>query len=265
MFVFAGFWALDAPLLAQGSKTKRSGNEQEKVAGKIAKIERKGKAVTLSIEKNDGQTLEVLLTPKLQLTISAEGDAGFFQQPRAQVTSSRVVQANDRLFSNEFTVHFGKGLIAGYQRDQNAADLYHVCGSCTAADNESITLNLGNAGARRIFFEQGAALKINVSSNDPELLAEGAAVEIEGTSKGPKFVPAKVSVTLAAPLIAAEVFAKADPRKAKPAPNPSAKGTKKGAKPKKGDTDVDEDDPFGVLEKKEGKAEKNSGEKKSED
>jgi len=255
LLVAAALWH-GAPAWGQGARAKKAANEPEKVAGKIAKIERKGKTVMLAVEKSDGETLEVLLTPRLPLTITGEGDAGFLQAPKAQVTSSKVVQANDRLFTNEFTVHFGKGMNPGYQRDQNAADLYQVCGNCTAVDAESVTLNLGSAGARKIFFEQGAPPRITVSSNDPELLVEGANVEVEGTSRGSKFTPARVTVTLAAPLVAAEVFAKSDPRKAKAATSATKGANKKATKSKKGDSAVDESDPFGVLDKKEGQADK---------
>ena len=115
-----------APVAAQGTRAKK-GPEAEKIGGKVTEIEKKGKAVTLTIEKEDGNQMEVLVTPKLKLEITGKGDASFFQ-PKTWVSSESVFKSNNELFGRQFTVHLGAAPQPHVKPDSTAPDVYHVAG-----------------------------------------------------------------------------------------------------------------------------------------
>src|SRR5436190_137947 len=54
-----GTFLLPSELAAQGARNKK-GAETEKITGKVAEIEKKGKASTLTSDKDDGSKVEVL-------------------------------------------------------------------------------------------------------------------------------------------------------------------------------------------------------------
>lgn len=261
---------------AQGAKSKKAAPEAEKKTGKIASVEKKGKAATLTIELEDGGKLEVLVTAKLPFSVSGPGDAGYLQ-PKVFISSDSVIMSNNELFGRQFTVHLGNNPPPQAKKDATA-DVYHVCGQIVSADNESMTVNFGTAGTKKVSFEQGANLTVAVQSTDPDLAAEGAAVEVEGTTRGAKFLPSKVSVTLEKMPAAEEVFAgdkKGAKAKATATAKPSATPKKSGKTSKdepSGDPIGKASDPFGVLngkdakgktgDKKDGEKDKKDGEKK---
>lgn len=241
-----------APLAAQGARGKK-GPETEKITGKVAEIEKKGKAVTLTIEKESGDKLEVLVTPKLKLEITGKGDTSFFQ-PKTWVSSESIIKTNNELFGRQFTVHLGAAPPPHVKPDTTANEVFHVAGQVMAATENSLTMNFGAAGTKKVTFEEGASVEVMINSNDPDLIVEGSEVEVEGVTRGAKFLPSKVTVTLENPVTAEDVQAAADKDKKGAKGKTAAKGGKKPAKGKTEDSDEEgAADPFGVLGKKDGK------------
>ncbi len=110
-------------------------------------------------------------------------------------------------------------------------------------------------------------MSVAIVSSEHEHATVGAPVEVEGTTKGGKFHPTAVVVTLDKPLVADEVFAASETTKKKGKSAAASKTTKKAAKTDKGGdkeemTDAGDDappknpfksggsDPFGELSKK---------------
>ncbi|MFN0054294.1 MAG: hypothetical protein ACKV0T_19130 [Planctomycetales bacterium] len=253
--VLAALLLVPAAVSAQGAKGKK-GAEAEKVLGKITELERKGKSVTLTIDKEEGGTLEVLVTPKMKCTVTGKGDASFFQS-KAWVSSEKVVSANKELFGHQFTVHFDPPPAAQCRPDPKAAEVYLVSGRVVNATDEALTLDCGAAGGtRKINFEKTAPLEVTVQSNDTDLIVEGAVVEVEGTARGTKFQTSRLSVQLDKPLTLADVQAASGQDKKGAKTKTAAKGGKKTAKGKgddpEGEPVTDANDPFGLLGKKDG-------------
>ncbi|MSR57122.1 MAG: hypothetical protein EXS05_05560 [Planctomycetaceae bacterium] len=238
----------------QGAKGKK-GTETEKIIGKVTAIEKKGKSITLTVEKEGDQTLPVLLTPKLKVAVNGKGDVSFLRA-KTWVSSQSVVKVNNALFGYRFMVHLGNAPPVQLRPDPGSADVYHLCGQVVSADDESVTLSFGNAAkTQKVMFEEGRLLEITVSSNDLDLIVEGSEIEMEGITRGTKFTPQRATVKLEKPLQADEVFgADKDGRKA--AKSKSAGTAKGGKKSDKGKQDepaggevVDPADPFGELSK----------------
>lgn len=256
---------------AQGAKG-RKGTEPDKIAGTVTEVERKGKTATLKIEKEDGGKLEVLVTPRMKFTVTGRGDSSLLQ-PKTIVSSERVVKSNDELFGHEFIVHIGAAPQFSLQRDADGGDWFHVCGQVLAADPKSMTLSFGpENGTQRIAFEEGMPIAITVNSNDTELVTEGSKVELEGATRGAKFLPSRVMVTLEKPLTADDLQALTHDKKSAKKGATAAKGAKKTGKTKTDDSDASPtdstSDPFGVLGKKDGGAksgDKPAPEKKGND
>lgn len=268
-----GLLLAGSPAFAQAAKTAKKGApEPEKVSGKISEIERKGKLVTFVIERDDGGKLEVMVTPKLGFSVTAKGDQAFLQ-PRVGISSDKLFVANNELFGKEFNVHLGAAPGAFLRRDPQSAEAYHIGGMITAADAQSVTVNIGAAGKpQKITFEQGAEVTINVVSTDPALVVEGSTVELEGNTRGTKFLPTKLAVTLEQPLTAEDVLAdKKGGKTAKTATGSKSAATSKSSKSAKGAKDDPAgdaagaaNDPFGLLGKKDAKGTK-APEKKEAD
>jgi len=247
----AGVLAAPASAVAQGGRAKK-GPETEKITGKVAEIEKKGKAVTLTIDKEDGNKLEVLVTPKLKLEITGKGDTSFFQ-PKTWVSSESIIKTNNELFGRQFTVHLGVAPPPHVKADTTATDVYHVAGQVMASTEDSLTMNFGAAGTKKVTFEEGASVEVTINANDPDLIVEGSEVEVEGVTRGTKFLPSRVAVTLEKPLTPEDIQA-ADKDKKGAKGKTAAKGGKKPAKGKTEDSDEEgAADPLGVLGKKEGK------------
>jgi hypothetical protein len=249
------FWPSGA--VAQGGKSKK-GNEAEKVNGTVTEIEKKGKATTLSIDKEGGGNLEVLVTPRLKFSVTGNGDTGLIQ-PKSVLSSEKIVKTNNELFGHQFTLHVGNPPPFSVKREPGGGDWYHVCGQVVAMDDKSVTLNFGaSGGTQKLTFEEGTEPEVTVISNDPDLVVEGSKVELEGMTRGSKFIPSKVTVTLEKPLTIDDLQAASNDKKAsKTKGAATAKGGKKPAKAKtdepEGIPTEDTADPFGVLGKKEGK------------
>lgn len=236
--VLAFCLAIPAATVAwQGSKGKK-GPETEKIEGKVTGIEKKGKAATVTIEEDDGQTHEVLLPARLKVAINGKGDADFLR-PKVWVSSQKVVMVNNLLFCSRYTVHVGTNPPPLLRPEQGSEEIYHVSGQVVAIDDNSVTLNVGNPKqTQKIAFEVGAPLDIAVSMADLDLIVEGSEIELEGVSRGTKFTPQKATVKLAQPLTAAEVFG-AEKGKADKAKS-AGKSGKKPSKAKDDSPTVDE-------------------------
>lgn len=252
------------PASAQVSKAvKKPGTENQKVPGKIVAVERKGKVATLTVEKEGGEKLEVLVpSTKVTFGIVGKGDVAFIRP--GTMVSTTAVQSQNQLFAKEFTVFLGSRTAPRVVQDPMKPTEYQVFGAVTAVDDDSVSLNFGPpAGVRKIMFDKaGDGIVVNVNSSDPALAVEGAAVEMEGLTRSGKFLPSGLTVTLADPLKADDVFNADAKAKTPPKTAASKPATKAG---KAAEPAVDTSDPFGLLKKKDEKAkpeEKKPAEKK---
>jgi hypothetical protein len=247
---------------AQSAKSKKTAPELEKKSGKIAEIEKKGKAATLTIEEADGEKFDVQLTPKSpRFVVNGKGDIGFFKHANVFVSSESVVRnaGNNYLFGNKFTIHIGgKPPAQRFEQDPANPAIYHIAGPVVDCTEDSFTFDGGDS-PYKVGFEQGVVSEITIESTEPEHATVGADVEVEGVTRGGKFLPSSVVVTLDRPLVADEVFGHDKKGKSKAAAKAAAaKKTAKGDKAdKSGDKTGDDSpaadapkpsaDPFNVL------------------
>lgn len=245
------------------TKSTKGGSGTEKKKGKIAEVEKKGKACTLKIEESDGEKFDVLVSGKMKFLLTGPGDAAFLKHTtKVSVSSDSVVvnRGNNYTFGRKFTVHLGNNPPDPiFERDQNSPDVYKIAGPIVDYDDESFTISVGDM-PYKISLEQGGLLDISVESTDPEHAVVGAEAAVEGMSRGGKFIATSVVVTAEKPLVADEVFAH-EKKSAKTKPGASKTAAKKPAKNDKGDKgDKGADDaasgepakgnsdPFGVLD-----------------
>ena len=250
LLLLAGLAGSPAAAFAQGAKGKK-GAEAEKVTGKVTEVERKGKAATLTVEKDDGGTLEVAVTTKLPVLVTGKGDQSCIQ-PKAWVTSQQAVLANQELFAKSFTVYLGKAPPAHCGSDPMSMEVYQISGQVTAAGSEAFVLNCGDEfGTHRVSFEQGARIDVTVNSSEHDLIEAGNKIELEGMTRAGKFVPSKATVTVEKLLTGDDLFP--DAKKAKkgaPAAKTAGTAKKTGKKDEpEGDAAAagNSGDPFGVL------------------
>jgi hypothetical protein len=244
---------LPTALLAQGGKS-RKGGETETFPGKVTEVEKKGKAYKLVIEKDAGETLDLLVTPKVKVAVTGKGEQGLLQS-RVWVSSESLVLSNNELFGHQFTVHYGDAPAAQCRPDPKAGDVYLMAGQILTVSEEALTVNCGQGREHvKVAFEKGAAVEIAVSSNNAAFIKVGTALELEGATHNSRFVPTQITVPLEKPLTADDVqtiLGEKKPAKAKPSAN--GRGSKR--LPRKNTTidPVDGEpigtasDPFGVL------------------
>ncbi|MGQ0637130.1 MAG: hypothetical protein ACT4QC_21185 [Planctomycetaceae bacterium] len=258
-------------LYAQGAKGKKGPAEAERVVGKISSLERKGKTVTLTVAKEAGGSLDVLLTPKLRPEITAKGDASLFQQGRL-VASDSLVMSNGELFGRKFSVYLSEAPREPlFSKDPQNEGVWHLCGQVVAVEPASITLNYGGS-IKKVSFEQGGELEVTAYTQDAELIVEGSAVELEGNARAGRFITQRVAVTRDKPLTADELAGANDKKGAKTKAAPAARGGRKAGKDRNEDSEAEPppqgNDPFGVLGGKDGKgsdgAKPKSGSKSAE-
>jgi hypothetical protein len=212
----------------------------------------------------------VLVTAKTNFLIKGRGDATFFKHSNVFVSADDIVMnaGNKYLFGKKFTIHLGhKPPAEAFEPDQTNPSLYRIAGPVVDCAEDSFTFEAGGT-PYKVNFEQGVVPEIAVESTEPEHAAVGAAVEVEGTTKAGKFHPTAIAVTLEKAMVADEVFAGSDKKSAKSKSSKSAKKnmskTDKTGKDKadksadKGDDaaagePVKNNDPFGVLDNKDGK------------
>jgi hypothetical protein len=228
---------LPALAWAQGAKSKR-GAEPEKKSGTVAEVKKKGKAATLTVEQSDGEKFDVDVTAKTSFMVKGRGDAAFFKHPNVSVSADNVVmnQGNKYLFGRKFTVHLGNRPPAErFEPDPTNPSVYLIGGPVVGCAEDSFTFEADGA-TPTVHFEQGVVPEILVESTEFEHAAVGSPVEIEGTTRGSKFHPTAILVTLEKPMVADEVFA-GDKKSAK-----SKHGSKASKKNSKADKDKDKSD-----------------------
>lgn len=248
------------PALAQGAKAKKGAAEKPELEGKVTRVAVKGKTVQLTVElEGKDEPVELLLTPKMKVAITAPGDAALFQ-PRVVVGSSTVFESNKELFTRKFDVYLGSSPPKpGIQPVPNAGETYQVIGAVASVDDQSVTLNVQGA-PRRLRFENGETPEVWVHATDIELIRPESSIRILGTLRGDKIVASQVAVTMANPFTPDELLGK---KEKKPrAPAKTAAKSKQGAKgddEEAGDAEemdsAEDADPFGVLGKKKKQAE----------
>jgi hypothetical protein len=139
-----------------------------------------------------------------------------------------------------------------FRRDPQNPQVVLIRGVINAADDEALLINAG--GPKKIMVEAGAL--ISVHSNDTDLVPEGAAIEVEGTQRGTRFLPSRITVKLEEPLVADEVFDESRGRKGKAddddddKPSRSRKKGKSKLDKPKGDPVGETADPFGLSKGK---------------
>jgi hypothetical protein len=246
---------------APAQATKKKGPEPEKKSGKIAEIEKKGKAATLTIEESDGEKFDVQLTPKSpRFVVNGRGDIGFFKHANVFVSSESIVRnpGNNYLFGSKFTIHIGgKPPAQRFEQDPTNPAIYHIAGPVIDCTEDSFSVD-GPDGQYKVGFEQNVNPEITIESTEPEHATVGAEVEVEGVTRGGKFLPSSVVVTLDRPLVADEVFGNDKKgKKAAASKTASKKNSKTDKADKSGDKSGDDAaagdapkqpaDPFGVL------------------
>lgn len=200
----------------------------------------------MTIETSDGEKFDVLVTAKTNLLIKGRGDAGFFKHANVFVSAEDIVMnaGNKYLFGKKFVIHLGnKPPAERFEPDPTNPSLYHIAGPVVDCAEDSFTFEAGGT-PYKVGFEQGVVPEISVESTEPEHAAVGAAVELDGATRGGKFVPSAISVTLDKAMVADEVFAGSDKKSAKSKHAASSKTTKKASKTDKdkGDKTADKGD-----------------------
>jgi hypothetical protein len=172
--------------------------EIETKSGKLTSVEKKGKAAAVKVETDDGETLDVQVTPRMQFAIQAPGEKEILRVG-TWVSVSGVAQVNNLFFSENYLVHIGAVPQAKMQKNMNNS--WDVAGPIGAVADDSITLRSG----AKIMFDEGKC-NVTVQTNDIALLEEGAPAQIEGTKRGEKFLTQRMMVTLDKTLTAEDVY-----------------------------------------------------------
>ncbi len=237
---------------AQASKGRKTGPELEKVSGKIQEIEFKGKAANFIIERTDGgEPLEIFVTPKLKVQITGSADATLLVAKQSVVVRG-AFESNKEWFAKRFEVYPGSAPpVSGVQPESDKGGAYVIAGTLLAHENGKLLINAGGKQVP-VNFEQGGAPEITVFSSQLELAKVGSPIEVEGSTRGGKFLPQKLSIQLQDPLTPEDFAPRKPEKKASP---PKAKKDK-GSKPAKSAEEpeppageFDPDDPFGDKKK----------------
>ncbi len=251
-------WAVVLPPVAwaQTTKGRKPGPDLEKLSGKIQEVEFKGKAANLIIDRTDGgDPLEILVTPKLKVLISGSADSAILV-PKQSVVVRGAFESNKEWFAKRFEVYPGSPPpTSGIQPEAEKGGAYVIAGTLLAHENGKLLINAGGKQVP-VNFEQGAAPEIVVFTSQLELAKVGSPIEVEGSTRGGKFLPQKILIQLQDPLTP-EDFAPRKPEKKAAPPKPATKSKKeKGVKPvPSGDEpetppgEFDPDDPFGDKKK----------------
>ena len=258
-----------APTLATAqTKSKRPSTETDKITGTVASV-KKGRPAKITVTKEDGETLEVSILPKTAFAVVAPGDVSSLVPNH--LVSGRALINNDRLFVNAFTVYVGIKQDVGLQKDPDSPSECDICGVIKSVDGESLMVDLGGQiGTVPVLFEQAATVKVTINAGDPSLATEGAAIELEGTTRVGRFLPSRITVTLTESLDAEELFGAS--KSGSKSKTTSSKTSKSKSASKDGDaTDAGGKgtptaaDPFGVIKKKEATKGKTATPEKSDE
>ena len=212
---------------APSSAAPRRAPKTETKTGTVVEVQHKGRRRLLIVEI-DGKRQNVAVTPKLNLQITAPGDAGFLRP--GQYLSASALMSNDTLFIKELTIRPARkgqrwppGKIAKAQAKAGESQLaYDVSGLITATQPnpdypEHTDVALKAAGARApIMIEPDFTVTVN--SSDPAMIPENSEAELEvAVLRGGRFKVVGVTVALTDALTAAEFFG--DPQQPVAKPN----------------------------------------------
>jgi hypothetical protein len=225
---------LPARASAQGAKSKKAAADGEKKTGTISHVEKKGKNATITVEESDGEKFDVSVNAKTNFVVHGKGDISYFKHGSMFVSSDEVVRnsANNYLHGRKFTIYLGgKGPGERMEQDPVSPDVCLIAGTVIDADDESFTFEAEGAPYKVAF--DPAGVDVSFESTEPEHAAVGAKAEVEGTTRGGKFHPLAIVVTLEKPMRASEAFAGGD-KKAKSKTGSKTTGKKTTAKNDKG-------------------------------
>lgn len=230
---FVVVMALAIPVTAQSKKP-----EPETFTGKVSSIQMKGRIATIKVDTESGDTLTVIVTPKVAFTVTARAEADLLKK----LGKEPVMISAERTVWNEATKVYVAATLTVYHKvkvQQRRTEMnggVDFCAPLISATDKEVVLG---GGINKVVPE-GATFALNVVSNDASLVTEGAQAELEGIKKGEKFLASRLAITLDKELTAEEVSMKKGP-KAKPTAKsadktddkPAEKGTDKPAE--KGD------------------------------
>lgn len=182
----------------------------------IKSVEVKGRVRKLTVTSGT-EDLTIVLTPKIQFEVVAEGDEGFIRA--GQVFESQGVMTNKRLFVSDIlirTVPQGRKAPPGRyakapEKAGQSQNTYQIVGPIQDIqpdkdypDYKAVLLKtVPPAGA--VLLEKNFVVR--VASDDIELVKEGMMVEVEGLpGPGGKFLVSRVSVQLPEPLKSEDVL-----------------------------------------------------------
>ncbi|QDT50946.1 hypothetical protein Pan258_50290 [Symmachiella dynata] len=217
------------------------------LAGKIKSVEKMGRTLVLSIETEDGETVEQLLTTRTPLVIKGDGDSGFLR--RGAVVYTKAYQTKDKkLFGKEFKVYLDGSRFRGVKKGKTD-EVLEVMGVITQLDKEQMAINIGRGGPGIVQLEEGYQVKIESANH--ALIVPGAGVVLTGRPTRGRFKATGVEVNLENPLTAEKYFAAQE------------KGSKRGRRRSRGSSTASKSDkksegdsvvnPFAEIDKKKDK------------
>jgi hypothetical protein len=230
---------------AQATKSKVAA---ETIKGKVSAVEVKGKTAKVTISREDGDDLDVLVTPKMAFGVEGTGTLECLRP--GVVVSTDGTLSNQQLFCSEFTAYIGGASPpAGAVQDPGSETLWKVVGQILSGDEMGLNCNLGAGGQKRLLFDTAAPTKVKIIVADVKFLAVDQEAEVTGTMRGTKFLASALKTTAEKEFTPDDLFGGNKVVKAK-APKAAAN-----AKKTKGDAAGDaapageSADPFGVLKK----------------
>ncbi len=245
----AGLFALAllaaGPALAQDKSVKP--DPANSLSGKIKSVEKKGRTLVLSIETENGETVEQLLTTRTPLVIKGAGDSGFLR-PGAVVYTKAFQSKEKKLFGKEFSVYLDGSRFRGVKKGKTA-EILEVIGVITQVDNKQIAINIGRGAPGVVELEKD--YKVNIETADHALITPGADIVLTGRPIRGRFKATAVEVNLEKPLDSAKYFAAQE------------NGSKRGRKRSRGASTASKSDkksdgnsvanPFAEIDKKKDK------------
>ena len=215
----------------QGNQPGQQPQEPAKPAyvtskGTLGEVKKKGRATVLVIIPEAGEPLEVTVTPKVQFTVEAKGDAGFLREK--QIVSGTGTLTNKMLFVKNWTVHTGlaaRKMPTGVAKAEvtigQSVNSYNLVGMIASKQQdkeypeyETLSLNLRDLQGQPVYIDKNPT--VTVSSSDAEMAKAGSRVEYyQVPAPGNRFNVIGVKVMLEEPLKSEEFFADPDDKKKK--------------------------------------------------
>ncbi len=190
-------------------KKTNSRNSSDTLSGKIVSTRKKGRTTIVSVENDAGEKSEHILSSKTPVQVKGQGDSGFLV-PGA-VVSTRVQKNKQLLFGKSFTVYLSGSQNRGWKQGEKP-EILDVVGEVVQKTEKELTLNMGRSGRGILQLEKGYEVKI--IANDPELIQEGAKVELHGKSSRGRFKVSLLEIQLEKPLDSKKYFeSKQNPKK----------------------------------------------------